>query len=225
LLPAAEEAVIGPAPVFEPKTAIRAAGTSIIVNGVLPFALYKILAPHFPAGSIMPLLYASAFPVLGLALGFIRTRIVDTIAIFALFGIVYSIATTLLAGEVRLALIVGSTQGFVIAGVFSVSVLIRRPIMFFMVRQFMAGNDAERRARFAAVDVADGGRTFAVATLVWAAGIALLGATALGLALTLLPATFLLVNNIVNTAVNIILMVWTIRFIRRRLALAAQTST
>ncbi len=221
LVPAAEEAVVGSAQAFDAKTAMRSVGLSIFVNGVLPFALYKILAPHFPAGSVVPLLYASAFPLLGLTFGFIRTRVVDAIAIFALFGIVYSVATMLLAGEVRLALILGSTQGFLIAGVFFVSALIRRPILFFMVRQFVAGNDLERRARFAAVDEADGGRTFFTATMVWAVGIMVLGATALGLALTLAPATYLLVNNIVNTAVNVILLVWTVRFVRGRLALAA----
>lgn len=221
LVPAAEEAVVGTEQAFDPKTAMRSVGISIFVNGVLPFALYKILAPHFASGSIMPLLYASVFPVIGLTVGFIRTRVIDAIAIFALFGIVYSVATMLLAGEVRLALILGSTQGFLIAGVFFVSALVRRPILFFIVRQFVAGNDLERRALFAVVDKTDGGRTFFLATIVWAIGIALLGAIALGLALTLSPATYLLVNNVVNTAVNVILLVWTIRFVRGRLALAA----
>jgi hypothetical protein len=221
LIPAAEEAVLASEQAFDPKTAMRSVGISILVNGVLPFLVYKILAPHFPSGSVMPLLYASVFPVVGLSVGFIRTRVVDAIAIFALFGIVYSVATMLLAGEVRLALVLGSTQGFLIAGVFLVSALIRRPILFFMVRQFVAGNDLARRVRFLAVDKADGGRTFFIATMVWSVEIATLGAIALGLALTLPPATYLLVNNIVNTAINVILLVWTIRFVRRRLALAA----
>lgn len=221
LVPAAEEAVVGKDQTFEPKSALRSVAISIFVNGVLPFLLYKILAPHFRAGSVMPLLYACAFPVLGLTVGFIRTRVVDAIAIFAVFGIVYSVATTVLAGEVRLALILGSTQGFLIAGVFFVSALIGRPILFFMVRQFVAGNDLARRAHFAAVDQADRGRTFFIATMVWALGIAMLGATALGLAIELPPASYLLVNNIVNTAVNLILLVWTIRFVRGRLSLAA----
>ena len=221
LIPAAEEAVAANAQDFDAKTAIRSVGTSIFVNGVLPFAAYKILAPHFVSGSVIPLLYASVFPIIGLTLGFIRTRIVDAIAIFALFGIVYSLVTMLLAGEVRLALILGSTQGFLIAGVFFISALVRRPVLYFMVRQFVAGNDLERRARFAVVDKADGGKTFFIATMVWAVGIAMLGAIALGLALTLAPATYLLANNIVNTAVNVVLLVWTIRFVRGRLALAA----
>jgi hypothetical protein len=217
LIPAAEAAVVSNDQAFDPKAALRSVSISIFVNGVLPFVLYKILVPHFPSGSVMPLLCASAFPVIGLTASFIRTRIVDAIAIFALFGIVYSVATTLLAGEVRLAMILGSTQGFVIAAVFFVSALINRPILFFMVRQFVAGNDFARRARFAAVDHADRGRTFFIATMVWAFGIAMLGATALALAMTLPPASYLLVNNIVNTAVNVILLLWTIRFVRTRL--------
>ena len=221
LIPAAEEVALAPEKAFDPRAAMRSVGLSIFVNGVLPFLLYKILAPYFPSGSVMPLLYASVFPLLGLFVGFVRTRVIDAIAIFALFGIVYSVATMFLAGEVRLALVLGSTQGFLISGVFLVSALVRRPIMFFMVRQFVAGNSVERREGFAAVDRADGGRTFFIATMVWSAGIALLGVIALGLALTLPPATYLLVNNIVNTAVNVILLVWTIRFVRRRLALAA----
>ena len=220
LVPAAEEAVVAERQQFDPKSALRSVGLSIFVNGVLPFALYKILAPHFPNGSILPLLYASVFPIIGLTVGFLRTRVVDAIAIFAIFGIAYSLATTLLAGEVHLALILGATQGFVIAAVFFVSAVIGKPVMYFMVRQFVAGTDVERRARFAAVADADRGRTFFVATMVWAAGIALLSLLALGLAFTLPPATYLLVNNIVNTSVNIILLVWTIRFVRGRLALA-----
>jgi len=190
---------------------------SIVINAILPFAAYKVLAPHFVPGSILALLYASVFPLLGLAVSLIRTRSIDAISIFAIFGIAYSIATTLLAGEVHLALIVGSTQGFVIAVVFLVSALIGRPVFFYMARQFVAGNDAAARTRFAAVHVADGGRTFYIATMAWAVAIALQGGFALGLAFVLEPANYLLVNNVVNIGVNILLVVWTIRFTRTRL--------
>jgi hypothetical protein len=222
LVPAAEEGVVGPAQAFNPKAALGSVAVSIFVNGVLPFTLYKVLVPHFPAGSVMPLLYASAFPVLGLTANFIRTRTIDVIAIFALFGIVYSVTTSLLAGEVRRALILGATQGFLIAAVFFVSALARRPIIFFIARQFAAGNDPARRQNFAAVNEADGGRTMFIATMVWAAGILFLGATGLALAVVMEPASYLLVNNVVNTAVNIVLVVWSIRFIRPRLTRAAE---
>jgi hypothetical protein len=221
LIPAAEAGAGAGGQPFDPKAVFRSVAISLVVNGVLPFVLYKILAPYFPPGSVMPLLYASAFPVLGLGFSLIRTRSADAIALFALFGIFYSIATMLLAGEVRLALILGATQAFLIAGFLCVSAVIGRPVVYFIVRQFAVGNDAVRRIRFAAVNVEDGGRTFYIATMVWAAGMAVLGGLSLMFAVTLAPATYLLVNNIVNTAVNVLLVVWTIRFVRPRLTQAA----
>jgi hypothetical protein len=220
LIPAAEEGVGAGAQAFNSKAALRSVAVSIVVNGVLPFALYKILVPDFPAGSIMPLLYASAFPLVGLSVGLIRTRAIDAIACFALFGIAYSVVSTLLAGEIRLAMIVASTQAFLIAGFFCISALVGKPIIFFIVRQLAAGNDVQRRAQFTAVNAADNGQTCFIATMVWAAGIAGLGVVALTLALTVPPATYLLVNNIVNTAVNVLLVIWTIRYVRSHLTAA-----
>jgi hypothetical protein len=226
LIPAAEEGVSQGAQAFNPRAALGSVALSIVINGVFPFVLYKILVPYFPSGSVMPLLYASAFPVLGLAIGYIRTRVIDAIACFALFGIVYSVLSTLLAGEIRLAMIVASTQAFVIAGFFAISALIKKPVMFFIVRQFAAGNDVQRRAGFTAVNVADNWRTCITATLVWAVGIAGLGVVGVTLALTVPPATYLLVNNIVNTVVNVALVVWTIRYVRPRLtAVGARMAT
>jgi hypothetical protein len=215
IVPEAETAAVQSG--YDPKAALKSVTTSILVNAVAPFAAYKILAPHFVANSIVPLLYASAFPFLGLVWGLVRTRVVDAIAAFAIFGIAYTVGTTLLAGEVHRALILGATQGFVIAAFFLGSVLIRRPVVFFIARQFTAGNDPVRRERFAAINELDRSRTFNIATLVWTGGILFLSVASLTLAVLMQPATYLLVNNILNTAVNILLAVWSIRFMRKRL--------
>ena len=201
---------------YDPRSAFKSVALSILLNAAAPFAVYKILVPYFAANSIVPLLYASAFPVLGLLIGLVRTRVIDAIAIFALFGIAYSLTTTVLAGEVHLALIIGATQGFVIATVFLVSALIKRPVLFFIARQFNAGNDPEERARFAAIDELDGGRTFTTATMYWAGATALLTLVSFGLAFVLVPATYILVNNIINIAANLVLVALTIRYMRRR---------
>jgi hypothetical protein len=213
--PAAETAAVQAG--YDPKAALKSVTLSILVNAAAPFATYKILAPHFHANSIVPLLYASAFPILGLIAGLVRTRVIDAIAIFALFGIAYSLATTLLAGEVHLALILGATQGFIIAAVFLVSALIKRPILFFISRQFMAGNDPIARARFAAIHELDRGRTYYLVTMLWAGATFSLSLASICLALALTPATYILLNNILNTAVNLVLVVLTFRFVRRRL--------
>src|SRR5262249_53666566 len=109
---------------YNPASALRSVITSILVNAVAPFAVYKYLAPQFPTGSIMPLLCACALPFAGLLFSLARTRVVDMIAALALFGISYTVATMLLAGEVHMALIYGATQGFVVAGIFAFSALI-----------------------------------------------------------------------------------------------------
>lgn len=215
IVPAAEPA--GGQPGYDRRAALKSVTLSILVNAVAPFALYKVLAPHFHASSIAPLLYASAFPLLGLIVGLVRTRLIDVIAIFALFGIAYSLVTTLLAGEVHLALIVGATQGFVIAAVLLVSALIGRPILFFVARQFVAGNDPHRRARFAAINALDRGRTFFAVTMIWAGGIVCLSITSLGLAFILPPATYILLNNVITIAVNVVLIALTSGFVRKRL--------
>jgi hypothetical protein len=51
----------------------------------------------------------------------------------------------------------------------------------------------------------------------WAVAIVLLSLVSLGLAFVMAPAPYILVNNIVNTGVNLVLVVVTFRFIRKRL--------
>jgi hypothetical protein len=206
---------------FNPRDALKSAGLSILINGLMPFAIYKLLVPHFAAASLTPLLAACAFPLLGLAFGLLRTRTVDAIAMIALFGITYSIVSILLATNVRWALIMGSTQGFLIAAAFFVSAAIGRPLLFYVARQFTTGADAGRQKRFAEVNEADGGRTFFTATMVWAVASFFLAGTNLWLAATLPPATYIVAVNVLNTSINIVLIAWTIRYIRTRLVRVA----
>jgi hypothetical protein len=202
---------------YEPKSALKSVALSLFINAVLPFVIYKVLEPHFPSGSVMPLLYASSFPVLDLAFGLIRKRSVDAIAVIALFGIAWSVSSVLFAGEIRLAMIYGATQGYVIAAVFFGSMLIGKPVLFFIFRQFAAGNDLDARVRFGVVNEKDGWRTIRIATVVWTVGILVLTTISLTLARLLPPATYILTNNVINIAVNIALVIWSIRFVRPRL--------
>jgi hypothetical protein len=208
---------------FKPLKAIGSVGLSLFINGVCPYLLYRQLEPHFPAGSLSPLLYASLFPLFGLAFNLIRTRTVDFIALIALFEISYNIAAALLASTVRWALIFRASEGFIVAAVFLVSALVGRPLIFYISRQFAAGADPEARRHFAALDAADKGRTFLIASLAWAIGIGLMTAFNLTLALTVAPADYLLAAQVASTTVNVLLVVWTIRFSSRRLERVAES--
>ena len=207
---------------FSRAQAFRSFAQSFLINGLCPYLLYRYLEPRFAEGSLLPLLYASVFPVLGLAYGIVRKRMVDFIALIALFEISVNVTATLLASNIRWALVARSLTGFLTGTAFLASVLIGRPVIYFIARQFVAGSDPARLQGFEAVTKAEGGKTFRVATLVWAIGIFSLSIINVSLALTLAPANYLLVSQITSMTINIALIIWTINFSRSRLTRVLQ---
>jgi hypothetical protein len=202
---------------FNPLHAARSVGQSLLVNGVCPYFLYRMLQPHYPDGSVMPLVYASIFPLVGLVFGLLRTRIVDFIAVLALFEISYNVVTGLLSSNVHWAVILRSSEGFIVSATFLVFTLIGHPPIRYIARQFAAGTDPMRLKEFAYADAADKGRTFLLASMVWVVAILFQTSLNLTLALTVTPANYLLSAQFVNIAINVTMVVWTIRFTSRRL--------
>lgn len=202
---------------FNPLHALRSIGFSLFINGVCPYILYRVLAPHYPAGSVIPLVYASIFPILGLVLGHIRTRMIDYIAVIALFEISYNIVTALAAPNVHWAIILRASEGFIVAAIFLVLTLLGLPPIFYIARQFVGAGNPALREGFLAANAADKGHTFRIASLVWVAGLLFLTTLNLTLALNVTPANYLLVAQILSTTINVALVAWTIRFTTRRL--------
>jgi hypothetical protein len=202
---------------FNPLHAMRSVGQSLLVNGVCPYILYRVLQPHFPDGSVMPLVYASIFPLVGLALGLIRTRMVDFIAVLALFEISYNVVTALLASNVHWAVVLRSSEGFIVSAAFLFFTLIGHPPIRYISRQFAAGNDPVKLKEFAFADAADKGRTFFIASMAWVFAILIQTTINLTLAMTVTPANYLLFAQFVNIAINVTMVIWTVRFTSRRL--------
>ncbi len=213
-----EPGTVTPGGGFNPLAAARSIGLSLLINGICPYILYRTLEPHYPAGSTVPLLYASLFPVFGLVFNFVRTRTVDFIAAIALFEITFNVSATLLASSVRGALLARALQGLLTASVFMGSVAIGRPLVFYIARQFVVGAAPERAEGFAYVNEADKGRTFRIITLAWGCVIAATSLVHVLLVLTLKPADYLLVAQFLSMGMNIVMIVWTIRFSQSRLA-------
>lgn len=102
-------------------------GLSLIINGLCPFLLYRVLESHFPAGGVMPLLYASMFPALGSILGNVRKGTVDVIAMIVMAALAMHIVVTLIARNVGITLVAISLDGTLIGLVLIVSAMVRRP--------------------------------------------------------------------------------------------------
>jgi hypothetical protein len=202
---------------FNPLHALRSIGFSLFVNGVCPYLLYRVLQPHYPPGSVIPLVYASIFPLLGLVIGHIRTRTIDFIALLALFEISYNVVTAVMAANVHWAIMLRSSEGFLVAGTFLGATLLGYPPIFYLARQFVgAGNPAMRRD-FETANTLDKGRTFVIASFAWVLSITFQTSLNLALAMNVTAANYLLIAQFLNTAISGAMIVWTIRFTTARL--------
>ncbi|HXC54495.1 MAG TPA: VC0807 family protein [Rhizomicrobium sp.] len=195
----------------------RNIGGSLAINALAPYLVYRFSAPHYPHDSIVPLLYSTVLPALWLAYGTLKKRSVDAIAIIAICELVVTITVTLLAANVGWALIARALQGALVGLVFAGSVAIGRPVIYYIARQFAVGADPARAAGFDMAHTLDKGRTFSIATLVWAAALIVVSGVSATLAATLDHATYLLVAPILSIGVNVVLIWWSIRFAMARL--------
>jgi hypothetical protein len=197
---------------FNPLHAVRSIGFSLFVNGVCPYLLYRVLQPHYPAGSVVPLVYASIFPLLGLVIGHIRTRTIDFIALLALFEISYNVVTALVAANVHLAIVLRSSEGFFVATAFLAATLLGYPPIFYIARQFMAASGPEMLRNFETANALDKRRTFFIASFAWVASILVQTSLNVALAMTVTAANYLLIAQFLNTAISVSMIAWTIRF-------------
>lgn len=195
----------------------RNVGISLVINAAIPYAVYRLTAPLYPAENVTPLLYATVVPTLWLAFNTIRNRTVDAIAIIAICETVATIAVTLLAKNVGWALIARALQGSIVGLVFAFTAFIGKPVMYYIARQFSVGMNPERAAGFEQAYRLDKGRTFKIATLVWAAGLIVVSLISATLAATLAHATYILVAPVLGIGSTVALVWWTIRFSMTRM--------
>jgi hypothetical protein len=196
---------------------IRSIAINLFINIVCPYALFRILAPHYPADSVLPLLWSGLFPAGAFLFAFSRSRMLDAISVIALFQILFSLLTTLFAANVHWALVWGASQDGILGLVFLISALAGYPVIRYYARQFATANDPARAAAFDAALTQAGKRAFKIATVVWAFALTALCGVKLILATTLLPAAYLLFGPGLGNAVVLMLVWWTVRFARPRL--------
>jgi hypothetical protein len=194
---------------------VRAIGSilfSVVVNAVFPYLIYRALAPKFPSGSVVPLLVSTIFPLFGLSFSIWRRRSADYIAIISLVEISASIIVTIVAQDVRLALIARALQGTITGVFFLATIVVGRPLFYYVARQFVAASSPKVSADFEAAHKRDRGRTFRALTALWGVGTILVSLVNLAIAMNLPPATYLLVAPIISIGMNVVMIVFTIRY-------------
>jgi hypothetical protein len=193
--------------------ALRDLSASLVINALCPYLVYQYLAPQFAAGSMIPLACSSVFPIIGLGVSLVRQRSLDFIAVLALVEVVVGLAAIAVSNTPSQALIGRSLPNAALSVIFLISILINRPIMASITRQFVAGNDAGRRARFDQVATApDGRHVFKVVTVVWTLALLVKCGVSLWSAESLTPAHFFLVSPAFNYGMDLVLVWWGIGY-------------
>ena len=151
---------------------IRGVLPSLVIDGLLPFLTYVLLTSYAPRLSqVITLGLSATFPTINGLVTIVRRRHLDIIGAVVLIGIVVSIVATLVGGDPKLLLIRESFVTGALGVVCLTSLVWPRPLMFYIGRQFSAGEDSAKFAMFNALWQHPRARhTFRVMILVWAIG-------------------------------------------------------
>jgi hypothetical protein len=205
-----------PAPVATPS--LRTILPSIVIDGLLPFLTYKLLTAYVPGMSdVRALAIGAVFPAVRGVVELLHRRSVDVIGAIVLAGIVVSIVGITVGGSPRLLLIRESFVTAALALVALSSLAWKRPLLFYVGRQFAAGEDPEAKRRFDALwDIEGARRVFRLLTLVWSAGWLVEFALRVAMVLTLSVSTVLAVSPILFNGITLGLIAWTLAYVRRK---------
>jgi hypothetical protein len=194
---------------------IRGLLSSIVLNAGIPLALYLLVKRYVSPSDVVALSVAAIFPILSSIFDFVRHRQFDLIAIFALLGIIVSVGGVLLGGNSKILLIRESFFTVMLGIACFVSLLLPRPLMFYVGRQFIAGKDPEKIAEFNAQWQRPYARfVHRLITSVW--GIAYVGEFIIRVILVYtLPAAFVLaLSPILLGGITIGTITWTFAYVR-----------
>jgi hypothetical protein len=131
------------AAVFGSKAAIEVA-----VNILLPWLVYRELAPHY--GDFIGLAASAAPPTLWSLYELARFRKLDALSLIVLAGILLSLLALAFGGSPRLLMVRENLFTIPIGLAFLLSILSRRPLIYYLASAIMARQSPARRAQFEA---------------------------------------------------------------------------
>jgi hypothetical protein len=194
---------------------VRGMLPSLLINAAAPLIAYQILTGN-GVPTAQALTASAVFPVIGVVWSIARTRRADIIGLVSLAFIVVGVATSAISGDTRFILIKESMLTGVFGIVCLVSLLFRRPLMFYFGRQFASAGDPSRAAAFERLWQYPQFRAInRNMTLVWGIGYLCEAGVRIALSFALPIPVFLIVSPVLSIGVTIGLISWTLAYARR----------
>jgi hypothetical protein len=113
----------------------------LVVNLALPWAMYRLAQPYW--GETGGLIASAVPPVIWSLVELARFRRADALSLTVLLGIVLSIGAMALGGDSRMLLMRESLVSGAIGVGFLLSLLLKRPAVFYLTRAFVAREMAD----------------------------------------------------------------------------------
>jgi len=187
---------------------------TLLINGLAPYLIFIALKGQL--SDFMALILSALPPLLESLWTLGRRRRLDVMATLVLGGIALGLILMLVGGNARLLLVRESLVTGVIGLAFLGTLLLRRPLVFYLAREMAVGSDPDGIALWESHWQRRGFRKgMQVMTLAWGAGLALEAALRVDMAETLSTETFLAASPFVQYGITGGLIAWNVWYVRR----------
>jgi hypothetical protein len=194
-----------------PGAMLRGLAPTLVVNGVLPYALFQVLTGR-GVTTIQALVATSVFPLAWTLVAWVRHRHLDAIGTISLVLIALGLVTSLISGDARFYLVKESFLTGAVGIAFLGSLLLPRPAIFWLGRPMATGGDPARVAWWTGLWQYEPFRHgMRLITAVWGAGLTAEASVRVVLALLAPPATVLAVSPFLGFGTTAVLLLWTFR--------------
>ncbi|MDE2319665.1 MAG: hypothetical protein KGK02_08205 [Rhodospirillales bacterium] len=182
--------------------------------------MFEVLEGRY--GDTNALIASAVPPLLWSSFELAKTRRLDAVSVIVLASIVLTLAATALGGSARLIQIRDALVSGAVGLLFLASLLMEKPLIFYLARATSARNTKIGAARFEAMWQTPAiRRTFRLMTAVWGAGLVLQTAVMCTLAWIWPISRYLLLGPFIGYGIFGLLLLWSLWYGAKRKALAA----
>ena len=187
----------------------RELARTLAIDAIAPYVVYVLAKPEL--GEMAALGLSAVPPAIEAVWSVIRRRRLDVVSALVLGGIAVSLGLIALGGSERVLLLRESLITSVVGLAVAASVVMRRPLLYYLFREGAGAGWAERYETEPALR-----RQLRVMSLVWGLGLVVEMAVRSAMVFWMETSQFLLISPFVQYGITGALVLWTIVTVRRR---------
>ncbi len=195
------------------KFSFRQMLPTLIYDVAMPIIAFNLLT-KYGVSTLLALVAGGIFPAANNIITFVKSRRLEPLGIIVMIFLAVGSAASLISGSVFFALIKESFLTATFGLICLFSLFAERPLMFYIVRQFVAGDDPMRLEWWNGLWQFDSfRRSQRVATTVWGVAYIIEALLRVAFALVMSPAQVVAISPVMAFGVMILLIMWTRRYL------------